>query len=121
MSIDVDRERLARNLDAIVGERSPLAGRQHLALVEAFVEQEFATHGLKVESDFFRYGEQTFRNVIGRYGPERNMPLIIVGAHFDSVVDTPGADDNASGVAVFLEGGRPLTPTPPQARGLFFA
>jgi Zn-dependent M28 family amino/carboxypeptidase len=121
MSIGVDRERLARNLDAIVGERSPLAGRQHLAFVEAFVEQEFAAYGLTVESDFFRYREQTFRNVIGRYGPERNMPLIIVGAHFDSVVGTPGADDNASGVAVLLEAARLITRSQPDAQILFCA
>ena len=34
--------------------------------------------------------------------------LIILGAHFDSVQGTPGADDNASGVAVLLEAARLL-------------
>ncbi|HEY1234727.1 MAG TPA: M28 family peptidase [Candidatus Binatia bacterium] len=34
---------------------------------------------------------------------------MIVGAHFDSVIDTPGADDNASGVAVLLEAARLLS------------
>jgi hypothetical protein len=29
-------------------------------------------------------------------------PLVLVGAHFDSVADTPGADDNASAVAAML-------------------
>ena len=28
---------------------------------------------------------------------------IIIGAHYDTILDTPGADDNASGVAVLLE------------------
>ena len=34
--------------------------------------------------------------------------MIILGAHFDSVQGTPGADDNASGVAVLLEAARLL-------------
>jgi Zn-dependent M28 family amino/carboxypeptidase len=29
--------------------------------------------------------------------------IIVVGAHYDSVTDSPGADDNASGVAALLE------------------
>jgi len=35
--------------------------------------------------------------------------LIILGAHFDSVEGTPGADDNASGLAVLLEAARLLS------------
>jgi hypothetical protein len=30
------------------------------------------------------------------------LPLVVIGAHYDSVQDTPGADDNASGVAALL-------------------
>jgi len=30
------------------------------------------------------------------------MPLLLIGAHYDSVPGTPGADDNASGVAALL-------------------
>jgi Zn-dependent M28 family amino/carboxypeptidase len=32
-----------------------------------------------------------------------DLPLIIVGAHYDSLPQTPGADDNASAVAALLE------------------
>ncbi len=106
MSVDVDSDRLASNLQKIVGERSPFSGRQRLAAVESFIQQEFEAYGLTVESDFFRYREEAFRNIIGRYGAERKMPLVILGAHFDSVAGTPGADDNASGVAVLLEAAR---------------
>lgn len=31
------------------------------------------------------------------------MPTVVIGAHLDSVKDSPGADDNASGIAVLLE------------------
>jgi hypothetical protein len=33
----------------------------------------------------------------------QHKPLFIVGAHYDTVVGSPGADDNASGVAALLE------------------
>ncbi len=35
-------------------------------------------------------------------------PLILVGAHYDSVPGTPGADDNASGIAAMLAAARAL-------------
>src|SRR5689334_53230 len=31
-----------------------------------------------------------------------DLPLVIIGAHYDSAPGTPGADDNASGVAALL-------------------
>jgi Zn-dependent M28 family amino/carboxypeptidase len=37
--------------------------------------------------------------------------IIVVGAHYDSVADSPGADDNASGVAAMLELARLLAGT----------
>ncbi len=49
-------------------------------------------------------GELTFRNIIAeRRGTEQPDRVIVIGAHYDTVVGSPGADDNASGVAVLLE------------------
>jgi hypothetical protein len=52
-----------------------------------------------------------------------NGKLIILGAHFDTVMNSPGANDNASGVAVVLAVGRYLKNTPcrtaPVALALF--
>ena len=45
-----------------------------------------------------------YRNIIAEhYGSTVADEVIIVGAHYDTVWMTPGADDNASGVAVMLE------------------
>lgn len=41
----------------------------------------------------------------------RGRPLTLIAAHFDSVPDCPGADDNASGVAVMMEAARALAGT----------
>ena len=108
MEIRVDPQRLRRTLAAIVGERSPFSSQRHLTAVEGFIEKELETYGLIVESDYFSYRGRNFRNIVGRLSPHRARSLVILGAHFDSVQGTPGADDNASGVAVLLEAARLL-------------
>lgn len=59
------------------------------------------------------FGEAGFTgiNLMTKPLPEREeLPLFIVGAHYDSREDTPGADDNASGVAALLELARWIAP-----------
>ena len=109
MNFSVDRERLSRNLQTIIGERSPFGNRRHLATVGNFIEAEFESYGIAVERDFFPWRGEIFHNVIARFPGSASDRCIIVGAHFDSVIDTPGADDNASGVAVLLETARLLS------------
>jgi aminopeptidase YwaD len=121
IEIGVDPQRLRRTLEVIVGERSPFSGQRHLTAVESFIEKELESYGLKVESDYFSYRGQNFRNIIGRQGAQHGGSLIILGAHFDSVQGTPGADDNASGVAVLLEAARLLARAKGGSQVLFCA
>jgi Zn-dependent M28 family amino/carboxypeptidase len=121
IEIKVDARRIRRSLDMIVGERSPFTSLRHLAAVESFVEKELRSYGLEVESDYFSYRGRTFRNLIGHQGDKQNGSLIVLGAHFDSVQGTPGADDNASGVAVLLEAARLLARAQMRSRALFCA
>jgi Zn-dependent M28 family amino/carboxypeptidase len=108
MEIGVDPQRLRRTLEAIVGERSPFSSQRRLTALEGFIEKELGSYGLSVESDYFLYRGKNFRNIVGRLSSHRAESLVILGAHFDSVQGTPGADDNASGVAVLLEAARLL-------------
>ncbi|HZD40811.1 MAG TPA: M28 family peptidase [Terriglobales bacterium] len=108
MDIPVVRQSLRQKLETIVGERSPASGQRHLAAVEAFIESEFQRYGLKVERDVFVYRGRHFHNIIGSLNASPKGPPVILGAHFDAVENTPGADDNASGVAVLLETARIL-------------
>src|SRR6266536_3601628 len=121
MEIQVDPQRLRRTLEVIVGERSPFSGQRHLTAVESFIEKELGSYGLSVESDYFSYRGKNFRNIVGRQGGQRRGSLIILGAHFDSVQGTPGADDNASGVAVLLEAARLLARARVRSEILFCA
>jgi len=121
VDIEVDRERLSRNLQKIVGERSLYSGARHLAAVEKFIKAEFESYGLDAERDSFSYAGETFHNIVARLRPRDEEPLVIVGAHFDSVAGTPGADDNASGVAVLLETARLLSQVASATQVLFCA
>ena len=47
-----------------------------------------------------RHDDLTGENIIVRFG--HGEKKIVVGAHYDAVEGSPGADDNGSGVAVVL-------------------
>src|SRR5260370_1129016 len=56
--------------------------------------------GFVVEEHRFDGGGIEGINLLTRPIPPRDdLPLFILGAHYDSVTGSPGADDNASGVA----------------------
>ncbi len=63
-------------------------------------EQRFKIHGNALSEE--RAKQITYRNIIASFGPESGE-RIVVGAHYDVCGETPGADDNASGVAGLIE------------------
>lgn len=77
-----------------------------------YIEERLTAMGGRVSSQPFTADGKAFRNVVARYGPESGSVLVI-GAHYDSHSTTPGADDNASGVAGLLELARLLKDHPP--------
>jgi Peptidase family M28 len=62
-----------------------------------YIEAAFTTQGHTVESQVFESGGRKVRNV------EAGSGTIVAGAHYDSVPGSPGADDNASAVAILIE------------------
>ncbi len=75
--------------------------------------------GMRVERQSFSIPRQSppreGLNLIGHLGAnnemdgrERTVAPLLVGAHYDTVPGSPGADDNASGVAAMLECARAL-------------
>jgi Zn-dependent M28 family amino/carboxypeptidase len=62
-------------------------------------------------------------NIIAQIpGCPAEKPYVVLGAHYDTVPGSPGADDNASGVAVLLETARRMAsnPSPPALRFVAF-
>jgi Peptidase family M28 len=67
---------------------------------------------------FERYGlsvqiQGEFENVVALPAGAEGSPVTFVAAHYDTVPDCPGADDNASGLAVMLECARVLAQAAP--------
>lgn len=74
---------------------------EHLAAAAGYVEQAFA--GYKVERQQYDAEGVSVANLIVEIrGTTKPEEIVIVGAHYDSVDGTRGADDNASGVAGML-------------------
>jgi len=100
------RERLevtVRTLAETIGPRS-YRDIANLAAAADFITQSFEAGGYTVTFQPYEVKGQTYRNIIAeRRGTEEPDRVLIVGAHYDTVEGTPGADDNASGVAVLLE------------------
>lgn len=80
-----------------------------------YIEAAFAAQGHQPESQYFESGGRRVRNI------EAGAGKIIVGAHYDSVPGSPGADDNASGVAVLIELAAFLKNDTPPIRFVAFA
>jgi Zn-dependent M28 family amino/carboxypeptidase len=92
-----------RYLSETLGDRS-VYRPQALKAAEDYVFRNFQTMGLAVERQSFIYQRQEVANVIA--GRRKPSGYYMLGAHFDTVAGTPGADDNASGIAVLLETAR---------------
>lgn len=67
-----------------------------------YISDQFKQAGASVESQPFTVYKRQYRNVIARFNPGKSG-RILVGAHYDACGDTPGADDNASGISSLLE------------------
>lgn len=92
-----------RTLSGTIGERNLFRPRA-LRLAAKYVEAAFAGAGLQPESQRFQVRDQTVRNIeVVLRGAEPDAGTVVVGAHYDSVHGSPGANDNATGVGAVLE------------------
>ncbi len=97
------RDRLVGHLGQVVGDRSPyLASARHF-FTQQYIQQEFSRWGQVTGHTFAHQGKTHTNWILNLPGQTPNRPPILVGAHYDSVPGSPGADDNATGVAVLLE------------------
>jgi len=83
---------------------------KQLAGAADFIVRQLETTSATVSEQHYEVDQAPYRNIIAEYGPESDQ-LIVIGAHYDVAGDTPGADDNASGIAGLIELGRLLSNT----------
>jgi aminopeptidase YwaD len=115
-------DQLRGHVQSIHFDRSPYDRYQELEQVAEYIYRNFQTYGLQVTREPFQWEGRPFCNIIadkrGTISPEK---VIILGAHYDSVPGSPGADDNASAVAVLLEVARSVSVVPLGATVKFIA
>ncbi|KOG70807.1 peptidase M28 [Streptomyces antibioticus] len=127
----VEPLRLRRDVEFLAASpRSRRRAPHAMDRAESYVGEELTSAGWRVERQPFdlgwkwsstdRHGHRALAmkprlhrrlrgaNLIASLGDAHDCPTVLIGAHLDSVSGSPGADDNASGVAVVLETARLL-------------
>jgi hypothetical protein len=91
-------------------------------LAQQRIRQLFESFGLKTSLHRFAYKGMDCYNVVGVH-PGVTCPndIYVIGAHYDTVANCPGAWDNASGVAGVLESARVLSQHAFEATLVFIA
>ncbi len=75
---------------------------ESLEKTASYIESIFKENCEETQIQSFEAENKTYKNIIGSFNVSEKE-RIIVGAHYDVAGDTPGADDNASGVVGLLE------------------
>lgn len=121
---EVSATALREYLSAVVGPKNRVAAQEKMKQTEIYIQGTFEKFGWKTEKQESRY--ETFHrdigggvtpktyqnlngvNVIATKKGKNADQIVIIGAHYDTVDTTPGADDNGSGIAALLELARVL-------------
>jgi hypothetical protein len=122
--LEILREALREHVSALaidIGPRTPVNGNS-LVIAANYIHSVFEDAGLSVTRQDYQYYGQRVTNVLGTLPVDTQASAYyVVGAHYDTVPCTPGADDNASAVAVMLELARRLRQERIKAQVLFGA
>jgi len=102
----IEKDILRNHLTAVARPRDALQNPEGLSEVQEYIQNTLSSLGYKIKKSPFVYEGREFENLIAANFQDEGAPQLIIGAHFDAVPGTPGADDNASGVAALLEAAR---------------
>ncbi|EMI18841.1 peptidase, M28 family [Rhodopirellula maiorica SM1] len=113
--MNIDREQIEANLRLHVDRLAGLIGPRTLKkpkTIQAtigYIEGQWKEMGYANERETYdAIGDEATNLIVEQPGTKRGDEIVLLGAHYDTVFCTPGADDNASAVAVMLEVGRLL-------------
>jgi hypothetical protein len=87
-----------------IGDRRVPGRAEKLAQAADFIEAQFRAAGYEVERQKFEViaGGECCNLAAELRGATRPEEVVVIGAHYDTVAGTPGANDNGSGVAAML-------------------
>ena len=99
------RDAVRRDVEKLAGEIGERNFIQYQKLESAakFLETSFQAAGYQVERQGYKIDDRFYYNIIVEITGEKNADeIVVVGGHYDSVVGSPGANDNATGAAGVL-------------------
>ena len=115
--------RHVRELSDVIGSRS-VYEYDKIEEAKEYIVSWLYSWGYTPLLQTYTYKGRKYSNIIAQIDGVKNPDeIVVIGAHYDTVHGTPGADDNASGVAVLLETCRALRGFSPDRtlRLIFFA
>ncbi len=124
------RDQLRKDVTTLaseIGDRNVSTEYENLCKAANFIEESFVETGYKVSQQGY---EVSLYGLEGREccnleaeitGSESPDEIVIIGAHYDSLEGTPGANDNASGVAAILALARTFANSKPERTLRFVA
>jgi len=96
--------RLHDHITAIASEPHNIGHPEALERSASYIENELAGMGYTVHRQWFEADGHRVRNIEVTLDPGgADSRTLVIGAHYDSAYDAPGANDNGSGVAALLE------------------
>jgi Zn-dependent M28 family amino/carboxypeptidase len=96
-------ERLRGHVQRLASAPRPPRSREH-EQARAYIRSHLEESGFAVEEFADREDDWSCISLLTRPVPAGDsMPLVVIGAHYDSIPASPGADDNASAVAALIE------------------
>jgi Zn-dependent M28 family amino/carboxypeptidase len=103
--VSTHADRFIPHLERIIGERHPDSSPESLRGTADYLRQQFTSLGLSTVSHEFSAWGRIYENVIATTPHDRDSSAapLILAAHYDTVIGSPGADDNASALAVLLD------------------
>ena len=106
----VEEARLQEHVSRLaVGPRHSLYDTVHHQETVDYITDALRGFGLDIRHHTYEFEGRRGVNVVARIpASSAEMRPVLVSAHYDTVTGSPGADDNASGVAVLLECARIL-------------
>ena len=107
----IDSVQLRTNLELIQGIRHRTDGVQQLLATQDLIRARFDEYGIRMREDTFAFGPAYDGiNFIGSQdGCAQDDKAWLIGGHYDTVDESPGADDNGSAIAGMLEAARVLS------------
>lgn len=110
-----------QQLAGAIGERNLFRYNQLVAAAE-YVRATLARFGYEVRRYRYQVSGQTCENLEAEVrGTDKPDDILLIGAHYDSVEGSPGADDNATGVAALLGLARAFAKSKPSRTVRFVA